>query len=226
LIIRVAHCSDTHEHPSIIRQVADHDVDLIILTGDIIKNKGRIDNRGIYAPRERGYQRAWCRKHAKKWAKDFGDTPVVYVDGNHDFIDVGKWLSHYGCVNLHHITAETPCVEVCGLRFAGFRDIPWIEGEWEGEAHDLRIPVERAFACDPDVLVTHGPPAGILDGPYGYGITQLASALAWQPHRITHHFFGHVHETGGQVVEEMGIKFINGAGYCRVHNIEVKDESR
>lgn len=219
--LRIAHISDTHDAPRIVRQVADLQVDVICLTGDILNNRGRINGGGIIPSLERKYQESWGRKQAKKWAADFGDTPVVYVDGNHDFIDIGKWLRHYGCTNLHHITAETPCVEVNGVRFAGFREIPWIAGEWEGEVHDLRPAVDRAFECNPDILVTHGPPAGILDGPNGYGSAPLATALTWRAGNIKAHLFGHVHETGGTIIEEMGITFSNAANHCQVVTVNL-----
>ena len=219
MTFRICHISDTHDAPRIVRQAADHTVDVIVLTGDILNNRGRINGEGIIPRLERKYQEGWGRKQAKKWAKDFGDTPVVYVDGNHDFIDVGKWLRHYGCTNLHHITAETPCVTVAGVRFAGFREIPWIAGEWQGEVHDQREPVDRAFACNPQVLVTHGPPAGILDGEHGYGSGALATALAYRAGDIKAHLFGHEHSACG-VTEEMGILFSNAAGVCRVIEID------
>lgn len=227
--IRIAHCSDTHGRPSTVRQVANLDVDVILLTGDIVQNKGRVfvaeawsSGHRIVPHLEIRYQNSWFHKQAKKWARDFRGRPVITVPGNHDFIDVAWWLRRYG-VTVYAITDENPCVELLGKRWAGFRQIPWISGEWMGEVRDLAPYVEKALACDPDILVTHGPPAGILDldsdGDTGYGNEPLVSALAYRPHRITHHFFGHAHGSGCQVVEEMGVYFANGAGGCRVHTI-------
>lgn len=222
MTIRIAHCSDTHDKPSTVRQVASTDADLILLTGDCISNRGRVNGEGIIPAREVKYQNSWFRKQAKKWAKDIGDRPVLAVHGNHDFISVARWLRHYG-VTVHVIDADNPCVELFGIRFAGFREIPWMAGEWAGETHDLAPCVDRAFDCDPDVLVTHAPPGGILDRDSadegGYGIVPLMTALTYRPHRITHHFFGHAHKSGGKIVDEMGIRFINGAGHCRVHEV-------
>jgi Icc-related predicted phosphoesterase len=223
-MIRIAHCSDTHDRPSTIRQVADLDVDLLLITGDCMNNLGRVQRTGgIIRPSfEVKYQESWYRKQAKKWAADLKGRPVIAIRGNHDFIGYSRWLRHYG-VTVFEITDENPVVEVMGKRWAGFRQVNYMMGEWCGEERDLTPFVEAAFECDPDILVTHAPPAGILDtdthGEKGYGISPLTTALCYRPHRITHHFFGHAHGSGGQMVEEMGITFANGAGRCIVHEI-------
>jgi Icc-related predicted phosphoesterase len=216
--MRIAHASDTHDRPSIITAVKDVDCDVIILTGDILNNQGRCSKtEGKIVPyMERKYQESWFRKQAKKWAPAFAMRPVIYVAGNHDFIAIDRWLAHYGFTNLHVITDENPCVEVAGKRFAGFRQVPYIAGEWMGEEHDLRPHVERAMACDPDILVTHAPPGGILDGDEGYGVAALTTALFYTPHRVTHHFFGHTHSHGGQVITEGGILFSNAAEHLNI----------
>ena len=140
------------------------------------------------------------------------------VRGNHDFIGYTKWLSHYGAT-VYEITDDNPCVELLGQRFAGFRQVPYIAGEWAGETHDLSSFVEKAFSCDPTILVTHAPPAGILDADHaevgGYGIGSLATNLFYGQHRVTHHFFGHAHKGCG-IRDEGGITFINGAGTMRL----------
>lgn len=219
---RIAHISDTHDRPSIVRQVAGLDADIILITGDCMNNRGRVNGQGIIPANERKYQQGWFRKQAKKWAVDFAGRPVVCIGGNHDFIGYTRWLTHYG-VEVYEITDERPMVEVAGIRFAGFRQVPYLMGEWVGEEHDLRPMVEKALACDPTVLVTHAPPAGILDmdsaDDGGYGVRELMAPLFYGEHRITDHFFGHAHKNGGQTVEEGGIRFHNGAGHCIVHEV-------
>jgi Icc-related predicted phosphoesterase len=212
--MRIAHISDTHDRPSIVRSVAVIECDVIVLTGDILNNKGRAPATGgqIIPWQERKYQDSWFRKQAKKWAQDFKGRPVVYVPGNHDFIGIERWLRHYGHDNLHVVSDESPFVDLLGKRFAGFRQVPWISGEWQGEEFDLKPHVDRAFACDPDILCTHAPPGGILDGPDGYGVPYLTSRLFYGAHKVTHHLFGHAHEAGVEVVTEGGIVFSNAAG--------------
>ena len=216
--IRIAHCSDTHDRPSIVRAVAGVQPDIILLTGDCINNRGRINGEGIIPSREVRYQESWARKQAKKWAADFAGRPVITIRGNHCFISQARWLRHYGCT-VYEITDDNPLVELFGIRFAGFRQVGWIAGEWPGEEHDLQPFVDKAFDCNPDVLITHAPPAGILAGPGNYGVSSLTTALTWRDHNITDHFFGHAHEDGGESMTEMGINFYNGAGHMKVHTI-------
>ncbi len=214
--IKICHISDTHDCPNIALGAAREPVDVIVLSGDLMANRGRIGGLGILPDLERIYQTNWVQgsNRIASWAKAFGETPVVIVDGNHDFISMANPLRDAGC-NVYHITAENPCITVAGVRFAGFREIPWIAGEWMGETHNQREAIDRAFDCDPQILVTHGPPAGILDGPNGYGSAPLTTALAYRGDRIKAHLFGHAHEGCG-MAQTMGISFSNAAGVCRV----------
>ena len=177
----------------------------------------------IDAATERKYQRSWARRHAKQWVKDFAGRHVIYVDGNHDFVDIGEWLLYYGhpAECLHHICDKTPFVDVLGVRFAGFREIPRIVDEWVGETDDFKDIVDRTFECDPQVLVTHAPASGCLSDSPDYGIPALTSKLMYHPHRIVAHFFGHCHDDGGKNQEIGGIQFFNGACNMLVHEISV-----
>ena len=49
-----------------------------------------------------------------------------------------------------------------------------------------------------DVLITHGPPKGILDN--GNGSVALREAIEMR--KIRKHIFGHIHECGGQSFSE------------------------
>lgn len=228
-MIRIAHMSDTHDKPSIVKAVRDVECNVIVLTGDIIGNKGRVPFIGggwdtgmsnrINPVAERKYQESWFRKVAKTWAPAFKGRPVIYVPGNHDFIDIERWIRHYGHQDIFTISEKQPSVTVCGKVFAGFREVPWIAGEWRGETHEFQPLIERTMACNPDILVTHAPPGGILDGPNGYGVSAWTAPLFYGEHRVTHHFFGHAHEDGGKVVTEGGITFSNAA--CHMNIIEV-----
>ena len=214
----VAHVSDTHNAPALFTGTDTSSADLFLITGDVMGNSASCYDRDIQTLREIRYQQSWWRKYAKKWAEIIGTRPVVLVRGNHDFISPAGWLRHYG-VEVHEITDTQPMVEVLGRRFAGFRQVEWIAGEWAGESHDLRPFVEKALDCDPEILVTHAPPAGILDEVAGYGVKSLSAALTYRTHRITRHFFGHCHIDGGKVREEMGIVFVNGAEHCLLHEV-------
>lgn len=214
--MKIGHASDLHGDIGGI--LASHgSPDVWVLSGDICPN----ETRGIVAC-EVPFQTGWFREVADALVARFADRPVLVVPGNHDYIDLAALLRSRG-VDATMVTPEG--VEVAGVRFAGFREVPWMAGEWNGECRDFADIVDRTFGSDPEVLVTHAPPAGILDddgmgsGGHGGGITALTTALTYRPHRVRAHLFGHIHEHGGRDVEEMGVRFFNGAEHVRFFEI-------
>ena len=61
-----------------------------------------------------------------------------------------------------------------------------------------------------DLLVTHGPPPGILDGDERSGDAELRDAVTGL--RPLLHAFGHIHGASG-IVEHNGTTFINAARF-------------
>lgn len=149
--------------------------------------------------------------------------PMLCVPGNHDYADLAACLRTAGAQALN--LTKGPA-KVGGLRFAGMREIPVIAGEWAGESGEpeLRAAVERVMSFDPQVLVTHSPPNGILDlsdNKGGHvGISALTQWLVYRPHRVQLVLFGHVHEQPA-VVREMDIMFSNAAQTARILEVEV-----
>lgn len=184
--------------------------DVWVASGDFFPNITRGDT-----DIEPGYQKTWFGIVADEFIDRLGGRPLVWMGGNHDYADLGELLRDRG-YPAYNVTPEG--VMVADLRFAGFRNINYIAGEWNGETRDFSDVVARTFASDPDILVTHAPPAGILDAnPYGldYGITALTTALTYESHNIKAHFFGHAHGGGGQRCVEMDIKFCNSAEHVQ-----------
>jgi Icc-related predicted phosphoesterase len=210
---RIAHVSDLHGNLDALL-TSEVTPDVWVISGDLCPNESRGD-----ADLERMTQVMWLESVRESLVARFGTTPVVYVGGNHDYADVARVLRSFG---IDAVTVTPEGVEVVGVRFAGFPEIPFIAGEWNNESHDLAPMVEAAMAADPEVLVTHAAPAGILDDDHGCGhgcgVRSLTSALAYAPHRVRAHLFGHIHASEG-VIEEMGITFSNASGV--VHTIDV-----
>lgn len=207
----LGHASDIHGRLGIISGCPD----AWLLTGDFLPNAGY----GLGEEVEIAFQNDWFLKNSEEIRIRLAGKPVLYVNGNHDFADLGQLLFDAG-IEVHAVTPEG--VEFNGLRFSGFREVPFIVGDWVGETHDFRDLTYRTFSSDPDILVTHAAPSGILDNPRVQshtGIREITNALTWQRHKIQAHFFGHVHNCGGQSVEEMGIRFFNGATTCRIIEI-------
>jgi Icc-related predicted phosphoesterase len=208
----IGHVSDIHGN---LKSLLSTDVlpDLWLFTGDIFPNMTRGD-----AEVEVPFQNAWFAENAEAIVARLGNVPVLSVGGNHDFIDLATRLREHG-VDAHTVTPTG--VEILGIRFAGFREIPYIQGEWFGETHDFTEVIGHTFASDPQVLVTHAPPAGILDED-GYGIKALTTALAYRPHGIQAHFFGHCHGhgfvkcDGHGLIQRHGHGVVKWYGHCLI----------
>jgi Icc-related predicted phosphoesterase len=199
MTLKVLHSSDLHgsrrAYKSLLRWSEPFDV--WVDTGDFFPTSGR-NARGAGPRIEPGIERA----HQIRWwrYKDLGRRLTEWLDGRPVI-----------CVSGNHDFLNLST------------EVMWIDGEWAGEQHDFLDLVQQTMASDPDMLVTHAPPAGIADGYDGYGIPPLTTALTYREHRVRYHFYGHAHEHGGRVTNEMGICFVNGA--CRIALHEVQDRS-
>lgn len=212
--MKIIHASDLHGHFEIIDKITD-DADLVVITGDFFPNKSRGDVRT-----EIRHQTKWFGWKSPSILRVLRGLPVLWCPGNHDYVSLAEFLRRDGHTAYD---ISTDGVEILGLQFAGFGEIPFIAGEWNGEStiEKLNDLVKRTLDVgNPDILVTHAPPSGILDhGCHNGGIASLTSHLFYRPNRVTHHLFGHIHECGGQMAEENGVKFYNGACHARVIEI-------
>lgn len=215
MTIQILHTSDLHGDYKTLLAALEGDFDVWVDTGDFFPNK----TRGEVAV-EVPYQTKWFawKDLGERIVKGLAGRPLVSVGGNHDYTSLAALVRDAGGVSFD--ISEGPA-RIGGEVFAGFREIPYIQGEWNGETlgPDFKAIVEDCFISDPTILVTHSPAAGLLDDrAHGGGVVQLTSALTWQPHKVKAHFFGHIHETQGSVTE-MGVRFINGAGKAVVHTL-------
>lgn len=148
---------------------------------------------------------------ANRWLAGLPHRHKIVVPGNHD------WLFQRAPDQARGILNEAVCLtdellEVAGLRLWGS---PWTPefGIW---AFTLpRGPALREkWAAIPeglDILITHGPPAGIGDtNAFGLevGCEDLRDAVAARKPRV--HVFGHIHDGYGQV-ERDGTRFVNAS---------------
>lgn len=132
---------------------------------------------------------------------------IISVQGNHE-VAVEKNFSHFktlaqnACPRVHFI--DEGLVEVEGLKIWCSAVTPWFH-DWAWNAE--RGPEIREhwdlIPQDTDILVTHGPPHGILDrtarGHFA-GCEELTSRI--KEIGIKHHFFGHIHEGYGHVKKD------------------------
>lgn len=179
--------------------------------GDVLIHAGDATNNGTPA-------------EIKAFADWFSSLPhkyKIFIAGNHDFFFEDDRLDRQtiefffpNCIYL-----QDSFVEIEGLKIYGS---PW-QPRFFDWAFNLNRGAELAekwklIPADTDVLITHGPPHGILDEvPRKYwtentGCEELIkrveeiSALG----RLKLHVFGHIHCSYGQT-EKFGVKFVNAA---------------
>lgn len=218
--MRILHLSDSHGSAFWKRNDLTG-IDAVVHTGDLLPNW----SRGV-RPIETPFQETWCMQNAPEIVAWLNGRPFVAVQGNHDFASICRVLSKLGA-RAHDLSAGD-VVELRGLRFGGFPAVPTINGEWNHERAEPEIGYYLSEVLDRrlDVLLTHAPPMGILDGcakPFGTDHigSEATHALLFSGKypTVRYHLFGHCHEAGGQTKKVGAIRFFNAA--TARHRIEI-----
>jgi Icc-related predicted phosphoesterase len=147
------------------------------------------------------------------WFKSQEHEHKVFVAGNHDFFferenpSTIRELIPEGVIYL-----QDSGIEIKGFRLWGSPITPrffnWAFNRSRGEAirnHWKLIPEPL------DLLITHGPPFGILDqvvNEQNVGCKELLERIRCIKPQV--HIFGHIHESYG-TTKSMGIRFINAS---------------
>jgi Icc-related predicted phosphoesterase len=187
--VRIVCISDTHEWH---RELALPDGDLLIHAGDFT---------------------FW--NHAAK-IRDFddwlGELPHPYkvvIPGNHDRIFNQDPRSREKITNAVLLINES--VRLCGLNIWG-SPVTCDDAAYGHTMRDERAKLYASIPKDTQILITHGPPYGILDRVPGsiqrQGCTELRLAVMRLQPRL--HVFGHVHSGYGTLATERTL-FINAA---------------
>jgi Icc-related predicted phosphoesterase len=196
--MRIVLISDTHGlHTEL--QVPDGDI--LIHAGDICMTGGipEVSNFNI-------------------WLGTLPHRHKIIIAGNHDFsFEKEARASRKELTNGRYLQDSFVMCE--GLKIYGSPWQPWF--------YDWAFNLERGAEIkkkwdlipeDVDILVTHGPPFGILDTAsdgQSVGCKDLLERVAMIKPKI--HAFGHIHPAYGEV-EKDGIKFAN----CSVCNADYK----
>lgn len=138
----------------------------------------------------------------------------VYVAGNHDFLfeedpSMAKMiLSEYPTIKY----LEDSMAEILGLKIWGSPHQP-IFYDWAfNKTGEKLSEIWASIPEDIDILVTHGPPLGILDRTRDgrmVGCESLANNVINRIKPKIHHF-GHIHEAYG-TIDIKGVKFVNSS---------------
>lgn len=191
--MKIVALSDTHgQHAAVQLPEAD----MIIHAGDLTK-KGSVDQV----------------KDFLHWFSGLNYRYKVFIAGNHDF-----WFEHATGPELkmtipdNLIYLNDSGVEIEGIKFWGSPVTPWFMDWAFNRARGEEI--RRHWQMIPqgtDVLITHGPPAGILDRTMRNGRVGCQDLLdTVREVKPTYNIFGHIHEAYGIDVE-LGTTFINAS---------------
>jgi len=203
--VRLVLVSDTHlRHPEL------PPGDLLIHAGDLTHSGKREE-----------------LKRAAAWLRAQPHPHKVVIAGNHDFgLERDRDLERLFEPGVAYLRDEER--RIAGLRLWG--------SPWTPRFHDWAFNLDRGPALRAvwdriprglDVLVTHGPPHGILDRTSAgleVGCEELRRAVEERPPRL--HVFGHIHEAWG-AQRVANTEFVNAsicdAGYRAAHPPVVRD---
>lgn len=198
--MKICAISDTHsKHRLIDISLIPADTDLLIHAGDITWT-GEYNILADF--------NAWLEKLS--WIEH-----KVVIAGNHDrSLEKQPGLAQGILTNAIYLCDSM--VDIEGLRIYGSAWTPQFGRNWAFMAERGKD-IARFWRClaegqvKPDILLTHGPPHGILDTVYSgeqAGCEELAKAVAIVKPKL--HVFGHIHEGYGRI-EKDGTLFVNAA---------------
>lgn len=136
-----------------------------------------------------------------EWYDNQKYNHLILIPGNHDFgFESNAWdIFAYECKKRHiNLLNDSGC-EVEGIRIWGSPIQPWFH-DWAFNRH--RGPeIKKHWDLIPEnteILVTHGPPYGILDWVKNGELVGCEELLAKiMKTQIKCHIFGHIHEAYG-----------------------------
>jgi predicted phosphohydrolase len=192
--MRIVIASDTHEQHA----------KIVVPDGDVFVHCGDLTYRGDLP----------AIAQAGKWIRSLPHPHKMVIAGNHDWafelkFDAARRRLGDGQDGLVYLQDFGTTID--GVRFWGSPWQPWFF-DW---AFNLRrgpaIAAKWALIPDStDILITHGPPMGILDYVRGerVGCVDLLARIALIKPKV--HAFGHIHEGSGVLAQD-GTTFVNAS---------------
>lgn len=178
--MRIVCLSDTHGN-----------VELEVPPGDLLLYTGDHSKAGNRQELER----------SADWLRSLSHRHKVVLAGNHDFI-LQQSESFARELFAPMIYLQDQEASVAGFRVYGSPWTPAFGGVWAFQGRDL-APIWEKIPPGLDILLTHGPPANILDRALSgapAGCASLAAQVCAKRPKL--HVFGHIHEAFG--VERRG----------------------
>lgn len=196
-MVKICCISDTH---------CKHN-EIIIPKADILLHAGDFSSTGL----------EWETKDFMHWFSKQPAKHKIFISGNHDFLDeenpelFKELLKEYP--DITYLRDEG--VEVEGIKIWGRPTTPWFHS-WAFNVHRGTPKMKSTLSIipkDTDILLTHGPAAGILDK-CKHGERVGCEDLLNELDRIKPKYciFGHIHEDHGR-------KEVNGIIHLNVSSL-------
>lgn len=216
--MKIALISDTHcQHSKITENLLDNSPDMIIHAGDATNVKDSMMNMmemDIFY----------------KWFSLFRNTKTIFVPGNHD-VSIGRGLFDYS----KYYTVKTlinDMVEVEGVKIWGSPYTPSFGQGWAynqsrsslGQFWEKNIPEEV------DIIITHGPPYGVLDLTINktkkdwerVGCKGLMKTIEKRKPKLV--VFGHLHDEDDKMIKNNGTFIKDGITYVNASILSLKHQ--
>ena len=182
--LKIVAISDTHgQHRS-----------LKLTKGDIIIHSGDVSKSG--RPEE--------IQDFLDWFSKLKFAHKIFIAGNHDFLFENEHTDVLSKMIPEGVTyLNDSGVEIVGIKIWGSPVTPWFN-DWAFN-RDRGSEIKKHWDLipnDTDILVTHGPPFGILDETV-YGKRTGCEELLVRVSQVKpkYHIFGHIHEDYGQFIK-------------------------
>jgi len=214
-VLNCMHISDIHEEnvfdivANSFSETKSKPIDILFISGDLTY-KGKLDKlKRIYEQLEYLFMHYIIRN-------------VFMIPGNHD-LSFERTTGFESRANAMAIFAKDPRIvvrthgaaEICGVKIFGSAWTPEFYNWAFNYFPDKAKTIWNDIPNDTEVLVTHGPPLGILDqvidwnGDRRVGCHYLREKIEATP-SIKYHLFGHIHEGYGRE-EWDGVTYMNSA---------------
>lgn len=197
-ILKCVHISDTHDTFQDISMLIPELTDIVFITGDVTYH-GK--------PEELARLKEQLKKITNK------ADHVVMIVGNHEKgceANPQLWIDSMKEIGVKLLMHEA--VEVEGYKIFGSPWTPWFGGWAYNYRRHEGFDKWEAIPADTEILLTHGPPYGILDFVYGekVGCIDLFNKINSGLPDLKYHMFGHIHETHGEA-QYKGTQFLNSS---------------
>lgn len=176
--VRIVIISDTHGRHR----------DLTVPEGDILIHAGDFMTSG------KQFQEITDFNH---WLGGLPHPTKLVVAGNHDcMFETDSYFSR--CLLTHANYLENSRYVAHGLKFYGSPYTPeYMNWAFMRDRGDPMARIWKGIPSDVDVLITHGPPYGILDKWEGKHVGCEALRDEVMARKIPYHCFGHIHADFG-----------------------------